>query len=124
MLEQAPPDLEVTVVGPELSDQEKTQLCRDADAIISSNISTDVLGQCPNVKLIQTLSAGYDRLDLEAILEMGIPVANNGGANAIALAITRRLDMRPLVERVLDRQQQMESQPETALPYPDGLTER
>ncbi len=86
MLEQAPPDLEVTVVDPELPDEEKTQLCRDADAIISSNISTDVLGQCPNVKLVQTLSAGYDRLDLEAILEMGIPVANNGGANAIAVA--------------------------------------
>ena len=86
MIEQAPPNLEVTVVDPELPDEEKTQLCRDADAIISSNISTDVLGQCPNVKLVQTLSAGYDRLDLEAILEMGIPVANNGGANAIAVA--------------------------------------
>jgi lactate dehydrogenase-like 2-hydroxyacid dehydrogenase len=38
------------------------------------------------VKLIQTLSAGYDRLDLEAIGEMGIPTANNGGANAIAVS--------------------------------------
>ncbi len=86
MVEQAPPEIEVTVVEPGLSDEEQARLCRDADAIISSNISTDVLKQCPNVKLIQTLSAGYDRLDLEAILEMGIPVANNGGANAIAVA--------------------------------------
>ena len=86
MLGQAPPGMEVTVVDPGLSEEEQARLCKDADAIISSNISTDVLRQCPNVKLIQTLSAGYDRLDLEAILEMGIPVANNGGANAIAVA--------------------------------------
>ena len=86
MVGQAPPEIEVTVVEPGLSDEEQARLCRDADAIISSNISTDMLKQCPNVKLIQTLSAGYDRLDLEAILEMGIPVANNGGANAIAVA--------------------------------------
>ncbi len=86
MVGQAPPDLEVTVVDPRLSDEEKAKLCRDADAIISNAISTDVLRQCPNVKLIQTLSAGYDLLDLEAILEMGIPVANDGGANAIAVA--------------------------------------
>ena len=86
MVGQAPPELEVTIVDPTLSDEEKAQLCKDADAIISSDISTGVLRQCPNVKLVQTLSAGYDRLDLAAILEMGIPVANNGGANAIAVA--------------------------------------
>ncbi len=86
MIGQAPPELEVFVVDSQLSDDAKAELCKDADAIISSDISTGVLGKCPNVKLIQTLSAGYDRLDLEAILEMGIPVANNGGANAIAVA--------------------------------------
>ena len=86
MIGQAPPDFEITLVDPGLSDDDKAQLCKDADAIISSDRSTEVLKQCPDVKLIQTLSAGYDRLDLEAILEMGIPVANNGGANAIAVA--------------------------------------
>jgi phosphoglycerate dehydrogenase-like enzyme len=86
MVGQAPAEIEVTVVDPTLSDAEKTELCKDADAIISSDVSLDVLGQCPNLKLVQTLSAGYDRLDLSAILEMGIPVANNGGANAIAVA--------------------------------------
>lgn len=86
MVGQAPAELEITVVDPGLSEEGIARLCKDADAIISSNISTGVLRQCPNVKIIQTLSAGYDRLDLEAILEMGIPVANNGGANAIAVA--------------------------------------
>ena len=86
MLRQAPDNLEITVVDPALSEQEKIELCRDADAIITSDITTNILQECPNVKLIQTLSAGYDRMDIEAILEMGIPVANNGGANAIAVS--------------------------------------
>ena len=86
MVEQAPEDIEIVLVDPALSDDEKASLCRDVDAIISMDVSLDVLRRSPNVKLIQTLSAGYDRLDLAAILEMGIPVANNGGANAIAVS--------------------------------------
>ena len=82
----APDDLEVVLVDINLPDDEKVALCRDAEAVISSNVSVDVLRQCPNVKLIQTLSAGYDRLDIETIGEMGIPISNNGGANAIAVS--------------------------------------
>ena len=86
MAEQAPDGVELVLVDPSLSDADKVALCRDVDAIISSNVSNDVLSQCTNVKLVQTLSAGYDQLDLASILEMGIPVANNGGANAIAVS--------------------------------------
>ena len=82
----APDDLEVVLVDINLPDDEKIALCRDAQAVISSNVSVEVLRQCPNVKLIQTLSAGYDRLDIESIGEMGIPISNNGGANAIAVS--------------------------------------
>ena len=35
MLAQAPDDLEITVVDPALSEAEKIELCRDADAIIT-----------------------------------------------------------------------------------------
>ena len=86
MLDNAPDNVEVTVVDRTLPAAEQIALCRDADAIISSEVTTEVLRECPNVKLIQTLSAGYDRMDLETILEMGIPVANNGGANAISVS--------------------------------------
>ena len=86
MLDQAPDEFEITLVDPTLSEAEKIELCRDADALITSDVTVNVLRECPNVKLIQTLSAGYDRMDLEAILEMGIPVANNGGANAISVS--------------------------------------
>jgi phosphoglycerate dehydrogenase-like enzyme len=40
----------------------------------------------PNLKLVQLLSAGYDRVDIEAARKAAVPVCNNGGANAIAVA--------------------------------------
>tara|TARA_B100000315_G_scaffold255096_1_gene297566 strand:- start:224 stop:1195 length:972 start_codon:yes stop_codon:yes gene_type:complete len=88
IISQAPPGWEVTFVDNNMSVEEKIPLCKDANAIIvfPTDVSVDLLKHCPNVKLIQALSAGYDRLDMEAIGEMGIPVANNGGANAIAVA--------------------------------------
>src|SRR5437867_4713433 len=40
----------------------------------------------PNLRLVQLLSAGYDHVDVEAARKAGVPVSNNGGANAIAVA--------------------------------------
>src|SRR5262245_47850996 len=40
----------------------------------------------PKLKLIQLISAGYDRLDVEAARQARVPVANNGGANSVAVA--------------------------------------
>jgi phosphoglycerate dehydrogenase-like enzyme len=54
----------------------------------------------PNLRLVQLLSAGYDRCDIESARRAGVPVANNGGANSAAvaehtmmlmLAVSRRL---------------------------------
>jgi phosphoglycerate dehydrogenase-like enzyme len=54
----------------------------------------------PKLKLVQLLSAGYDRCDIEAARRAGVPICNNGGANATAvaehaillmLAVSRRL---------------------------------
>src|SRR2546428_13717211 len=54
----------------------------------------------PKLKLVQLLSAGYDRVDVEAARKAKVPVANNGGANALAgsehtillmLAVLKRL---------------------------------
>src|SRR5262245_38523281 len=38
------------------------------------------------LKLVQLVSAGYDRVDIEAARKARIPVCNNGGSNAIAVA--------------------------------------
>ena len=40
----------------------------------------------PKLRLIQLISAGYDRLDLEAARKAKVPISNNGGANAISVA--------------------------------------
>jgi phosphoglycerate dehydrogenase-like enzyme len=40
----------------------------------------------PNLKLVQLLSAGYDRCNIEAARRAGVPICNNGGANATAVA--------------------------------------
>src|ERR1017187_2389575 len=40
----------------------------------------------PRLKLVQLLSAGYDRCDIEAARQAGVPICNNGGSNSVAVA--------------------------------------
>lgn len=40
----------------------------------------------PRLRLVQLISAGYDRLDAGAARAAGVPVANNGGSNSVAVA--------------------------------------
>jgi phosphoglycerate dehydrogenase-like enzyme len=42
--------------------------------------------KAPRLRLVQTLSAGYNTYDLEAARNAGVPICNNGGANATAVA--------------------------------------
>lgn len=39
-----------------------------------------------HLKLVQLVSAGYDRLDIDVMRRIRVPVASNGGANAVAVA--------------------------------------
>jgi phosphoglycerate dehydrogenase-like enzyme len=40
----------------------------------------------PNLKLVQLLSAGYEKADMDAARRAGVPVSNNGGANSVAVS--------------------------------------
>lgn len=40
----------------------------------------------PKLKLVQLLSAGYDRCDIEAARRAGVTICNNGGANSTAVS--------------------------------------
>jgi len=62
--------------------------CHDAVAIIPEDlaVTTEMAARMPNLKLIQCLSAGTEWLDRGALAEMGVRVANNYGANAVAVA--------------------------------------
>ena len=55
----------------------------------------------PRLRLVQLLSAGYDQVDVEAARKAGVPVANNGGANAIAVAEHTMLLMLAVMKRVV-----------------------
>ena len=55
----------------------------------------------PNLKLVQLLSAGYDRVDIEAARKAAVPVCNNGGANAIAVAEHTLMLMLAVLKRVV-----------------------
>src|SRR5260370_34588612 len=56
--------------------------------------------QAPKLKLVQTLSAGYNTYELEAARAAGVHICNNGGANAAAVAEHAPLLMRAVSRRV------------------------
>lgn len=88
LVQHAPSDYTVSVHPTNLLDEQKIPLVRDADFLIlfPAVISEPVLRAATRVKLIQLVSAGFDRLDLNLCRELDIPVANNGGANSTDVA--------------------------------------
>ncbi len=52
------------------------------------------------VKLIQIMSAGFDNMNLALTNELGIPVANNGGANAVSVSEHTLMLMLGLLRRL------------------------
>ena len=62
---------------------------RDAEYFIGfarGDMGPNFYQALPKLKLVQLISAGYDRLDVAAAKQAGVPVANNGGANSTAVA--------------------------------------
>lgn len=70
------------------SDQEKLPLIREADFLVlhPAEISEELLRAGKKLKLLQLLTAGYDKIDLKVAASMRVPVATNGGANSWAVA--------------------------------------
>lgn len=53
---------------------------------LARHMGSEFFRAAPKLRLVQLLSAGYDHVDLEAARKAKVPVCNNGGANAIAVA--------------------------------------
>jgi len=68
-------------------EQQAAQL-QEAVAVIAapSAFPVELALKCPKLKLIQTVSAGTNLIDIAALQELGIRVANNGGGNAVAVS--------------------------------------
>ncbi len=84
----APEGYTVTTVPLTTSVAEQRELCADADFLIlfPGVIDSEVLRAAKQLKLIQLVSAGFDRIDIALCRELGIPLANNGGSNSIDVA--------------------------------------
>ncbi len=99
-------ELELRFVDSERPVDDVINDCQDAVALIPAGVrtfDTEFISKLPNLRLIQTFSAGTDWMDKAALAELGVQVSNNGGANAVAVAEHAVLLMLT-IERKLDRQ--------------------
>jgi phosphoglycerate dehydrogenase-like enzyme len=76
--------------GRKLSEEETCELVKDASILLvdpsGPQLTRKVLQAAENLEFIQFASVGYDQLDLEAATEFGVPVSNNPGWAATAVA--------------------------------------
>ena len=53
---------------------------------VQQYVNPQLFRDAPKLKLIQLLSAGYDRADIPAAIKAKVPMCNNGGANSVAVS--------------------------------------
>ena len=83
----APADFEFQVIAQD--DPGFAQSIQDADYFMGfprEHMGQSFYDMAPNLKLVQLISAGYDRLDVDAARQARVPVSNNGGSNSVAVA--------------------------------------
>ena len=68
---------------------------------LSRGIGGEFFRSTPKLKLVQLLSAGYDRVDIEAARKAKVPVSNNGSDNAIAVSEHTVLLMLAVLKRLV-----------------------
>tara|TARA_B100001245_G_scaffold226047_1_gene201193 strand:+ start:373 stop:1353 length:981 start_codon:yes stop_codon:yes gene_type:complete len=84
-----PEGVEIDWVNSSGSLEESTEALQNTKAIILGGalvFDLELAAKCPELRLIQTTSAGTNQLDKAALGELGIKVSNNGGGNAVAVA--------------------------------------
>jgi len=92
----------IAVAAKTTPEEKQVEAVRDADFILwfSAKLPERVLRSATKARLVQGLSAGYDSIDLKLLRELGIPCANNGGANSWAVADHAVLAMLTLYRRL------------------------
>ena len=87
MMEMKPVGFEIAVV--DASAAELHSAAKDAEYFMGfgrNPLGPAFYAAAPKMKLVQLISAGYNTLDLEAARRARVPIANNGGANSVAVA--------------------------------------
>lgn len=71
----------------EISTLQDSENCKDVNVIVGgSELSNLNIERLPELKLIQTISAGFDYLDKDKIIERGVKLANASGIYSIPIA--------------------------------------
>ena len=85
---QLPSGLELTVADPSDGDDRFLADIASVNFVIGfpRNLPARFWHEAGHLKLVQSLSVGTDDVDLSAAKQAGVPVAVNGGANAISVA--------------------------------------
>jgi phosphoglycerate dehydrogenase-like enzyme len=81
-----PPGYRLSLCDDTADPGHRRALVAEADYLLVYAVPFEDLDVAGRVRLLQLLSAGYDRIDLAALKAAGIPVADNGGANAPTVA--------------------------------------
>ena len=84
---EAPNSIFLELVDFTISTKKLHLQLRKADAIIGQvNLTDSQYKAAKRLRIIQTLSAGYDKIDLKRAKRYNVIVTNNNGANAISVA--------------------------------------
>lgn len=97
-----PAGFATTVLDGKSPEEQQVAAVRDADFIMAfrATLTERILRSAGKARLVQILSAGYDRINLKLLRELKIPCANNGGANSWAVADHAVLAMLSLYRRL------------------------
>lgn len=86
---ELPPNWDFHFVAP-ATDADLITACQGADCLLVPasfpRINASILEKISHIKLIQSVGAGFDLIDIHCAANLGIPVANVPGANANAVA--------------------------------------
>jgi len=84
---EAPDSFSLALVDFKHPDEKLNALLCKTDAILGQvSLSDSQFESAGKLKIIQTLSAGYDKIDLEKAGQYKVRIANNNGANAVSVA--------------------------------------
>jgi len=83
-----PPAFRLQKLPPQTSPEEIAAAMREAEYLLGfvRFLPDEAFTQASRLKLVQVLSAGYDRVNIAGARAARVPVCSNGGANSVAVA--------------------------------------
>lgn len=86
---ELPSAWDVVFTGYPVADQDLIAACQDADFLLVGSVhvvSKAVIDACPGLRMIHTEGVGFDKVDVQAAKEIGLPVCNNRAVNNSSVA--------------------------------------